>query len=286
MFARILRELAAGPVEDEVFERLDDPDEVAGVQPGVVHDAVLLLDPVEHAFEECDVDTHDGIPEHLHESTVGIPGEALPLGGLTQSEHRQVVQTDVQDGLHHARHGERRRADRQQQRVVHLPQPLAGGTLQRCQVFPDLAVQILRGLAGGQEVAARLGGDGEAGRNGQSHACHLREVGALVAEQIGHVTAALGEVVHVGTHDCHQPPRRNRALLSHWLTGTAFPEGPDGPSWGHPAPPAAGPGGQPVPPVGSEGPRRRTQRWPQAARDSGTSLADPRPPVLRPGGRG
>lgn len=237
LLGRVLRKRTTRTFEDEVLEHFDDPHEVADVQVGVVYDTVLVLDPAEDVFEERAVDAHDRTPEHLHEATVGIPREPLPVGDLGQAEHREVVQTDVQDGLHHARHGEPRpRPDREEQRVVHLSQPLAGSPLELRQVLGDLALQARGQLTCSQENAAGLRRDGEARRHGQAHAGHLREVRALASEQIGHVPAALGEVVHVGTHDCHQPPRRYRAHLSHWLVPHRFREGPDGPSWGRTGP--------------------------------------------------
>ena len=44
--------------------------------------------------------------------------------------------------------------------------------------------------------AAGLGGYGEAGRNGQAEAHHLREVSAFTAEEVRHRGAAFREAVY------------------------------------------------------------------------------------------
>jgi hypothetical protein len=63
-------------------------------------------------------------------------------------------------------------------------------------VLGHLVVQAGRQVAVAQVGHARLGGDDEPGRHGQAQVGHLGEVGALAAEQVLHVLAALGEVVH------------------------------------------------------------------------------------------
>ena len=50
------------------------------------------------------LNTHDHITIHLNESTVAIPGETLIATRLGQSLHGLIVQTKVQDGIHHTRH--------------------------------------------------------------------------------------------------------------------------------------------------------------------------------------
>ena len=59
------------------------------------------------------------------------------------------------------------------------------------------------------ECRADLGGDGEAGRDGQADAGHLGEIGALAAEQVAHLGAAL---VMAGAEAVH--PLGHRGLRS------------------------------------------------------------------------
>ncbi len=44
-------------------------------------------------------------------------------------------------------------------------------------------------------VAAGLGGDGEAWRHGQAQLSHVRQVGALAAQEVGYRGVAFGEAV-------------------------------------------------------------------------------------------
>ena len=61
----------------------------------------------------------------------------------------------------------------------------------------DLGAQLGRLVAGVEVDLAGLGGDREAGRHREPEVGHLGEVGALAAQQVLHVPAALGEVVDV-----------------------------------------------------------------------------------------
>ena len=62
------------------------------------------------------------------------------------------------------------------------------------------------------EIAADFGGDGEAGRDRQAERRHLRQIGALAAEQSLHLAAAIGLFRAEGIDPFrHQPLSRNRA---------------------------------------------------------------------------
>ena len=132
------------------------------------------------------VDGQHHVPEHRDEAAVAVPGEALVPGLLRQPLHRLIVQAEVEDGVHHARHRTRApRADRDQERV-------ARGRRAACRRRPR-AGQMRRATcghsAGGMLLAGRvvggpgLGGDGEAGRNRDADLGHLGQLAALAAQQ-------------------------------------------------------------------------------------------------------
>ena len=70
-------------------------------------DALLGFLLVDGVLEELSLDAHDDAREHLDEAAIGVPGEALVVGLLDESLDRLVVEAEVEDGIHHARHGER-----------------------------------------------------------------------------------------------------------------------------------------------------------------------------------
>ncbi len=196
LLARVLREVAAGLLGDDGLELLHEALEVARVEVDVGGDALGPLGLLQRLLEEVAVDAQDGLAEHLDEATVRVPGEPLVarLGG--EAGHGLVGEADVQDGVHHARHGELGAgADRDQQRVVGLAELLAHPLLEGLEVGGDLVAHRRRLGAALEVDLAGLGGDREAGGHGQSEVGHLGEVGPLPAEQVLEVLVALGEVV-------------------------------------------------------------------------------------------
>ena len=100
---------------------------------------------------------------------------------------RLLVEAEVEDRVHHARHRELGAgADGDEERVLRRrrsPCPTAASTLldRREDVVPEAGREL---LAGGEVVVAGLGGDGEAGGDRQPGVGHLGEAGALAAEQV------------------------------------------------------------------------------------------------------
>ncbi|GAA3235204.1 hypothetical protein GCM10020256_52900 [Streptomyces thermocoprophilus] len=197
LLARVLREVAAGLLLHDLLEGGDQLFEVGGLQVGVDRDLLGLLGLVEGVLEEVAVDAEDGLAEHLDEAPIGVPGEPLVAGLLGEALHGLVGEADVEDGVHHARHGELRTgAYGDQQRVVGLAELLAHALLQRLEVRTHLVTQCRGRLAALQVDLAGLGGDGEAGRDGKTQVGHLGEVRTFSAEEVLEVLVALGEVVN------------------------------------------------------------------------------------------
>ncbi|GAB3351427.1 hypothetical protein GCM10027452_20570 [Micromonospora halotolerans] len=197
-------------LDEDLLVRVDQPAQVVGVQVEVVRGALGPFGVVERVLELLARHLADGLAEHLDEAAVGVPGEAVVAAGLrAEPDHAAVVEADVEDGLHHAGHGELGAgAYRDQQRVLRVTELAAHLPLQRLQVRLDLGGQPVRLPAGRQVRLAGLGGDGEAGRDRQAEIGHLGQVGPLAAEQVLEVLVALGEVVDVLVLDrllrCHQ----------------------------------------------------------------------------------
>jgi hypothetical protein len=196
LLARVLREVPAGVGLDDALEGLDDLLQVGGVQVQVVTGALGRLRGLQRVLEQVALDAQHGLAEHLDQPTVGVPGEAVVTGLRGQALHRGVGEADVEDGVHHPGHRELGPGtDRDEQRVGGVAELLAHLLFQRVEVRTHLVAE--RGGLGAclQVDLARLGGDGEPGRDGKPEVGHLSEVRALAAEQILQVPVALGEVV-------------------------------------------------------------------------------------------
>ena len=194
--ARLLGELLAGVVHDDLLELVDELLQVLRLELDVGLDALARLDGVEGVAERLAVDAEDGLAEHLDQPAVGVPCEPLVARHLDEPEHGVVVEPDVQDGLHHPGHGElRSRAHAHQQRIGGVTESPPDLVLQPPQRHGDLHPQLV-GLATLLEVeAAGLGGDREARRHRQAQPRHLGEVRTLAAEQVLLVLVTLAEVV-------------------------------------------------------------------------------------------
>ncbi len=156
---------------------------------------------------------HD-VAVHGDEAAIGIVGEALVARGLGQTRGGLVIEAEVQDRVHHARHrGARARADRDEKRVRSIAELLAKQLLHLGDGKLDVGIEILREFAAGLvELGAHLGGDGEAGRHRHADVGHLGEVGTLAAEQVLHVFVTLGLAAAEEIHALH-------ALSGCWCFG-------------------------------------------------------------------
>ena len=205
--ARILGEVLAGLFLNDALEGFDEALEVLGGQLGVALHAALGLEVVEGVGEEVAVDVEDGLAEHLDEAAVGVPREALVTANGCEAENGLIVEADVQDGFHHAGHGELCAASHgDQERVGGVAEVAAHLILDAAQGAGDLGGKCLGNGRLLEVCAARLGGDREAGGNRQAELRHLGEVRSLASEQVLHGLVALGEVVHILDHRGPQLP--------------------------------------------------------------------------------
>ena len=71
---------------------------------------LFVLVVFDHGFEGIVIfafaflHTHDDVAVHLNETAVAIPRETLVLGRADEGLHRLVVEAEVQNRIHHARH--------------------------------------------------------------------------------------------------------------------------------------------------------------------------------------
>jgi hypothetical protein len=194
-------ELLAGILR-EVVECLQPARELLEgrhVELGVEPHAALDLDLRDLLLEARAGHATDHVTEHLHEPPVGVPGAAPVARALRQPLDGTVVEADVENRVHHAGHGVAgAAADGDEQRVGGVAEPAPGLRLEPADRLLDGVIEARRGDAAAAHVChARGRADGEARRHelGAKHARHLGDVGALAAEEISHLSRALGEIV-------------------------------------------------------------------------------------------
>lgn len=188
LLVRVLRE---GLVLIVLIDLLEDDDElleITGVQIDVVRDALGGLHLVDLFLKQALGHAHDDVRKHLHEAAVAVVSEAGVAGLFGQALDGRVVQAQVEDGVHHTGHGlARAGAHGHQQGIFHVAELLAGQLLKAPDMRENVRLDLRIDLAAVRVVLrAGLGRDGEALRHRHAGRGHLREAGALAAENVSH----------------------------------------------------------------------------------------------------
>ena len=106
----VLGEGAAGAPLDDGLVALDELFEFGGAQFVVMRDARLGADLFKRCFEGAGfvlaarVDPHYHVAIHLNEAPVAVVGEGLLAGLPRERRYGLVVEAEVENGVHHARH--------------------------------------------------------------------------------------------------------------------------------------------------------------------------------------
>ena len=189
-----MREFAAGVFLDERLELLDDLFEVAHGEFRIFNFGVIpaVFQLVDHDLERLIVFTgallhaHDHIAVHLNKPAVAIPREPFVLRGCDERENGGIVETEIQNRIHHARHRIARTGaygDEQRHRRL-VAELRAYDFFDVRDAVPDACFERLRiGLFIFVVISADFGGDGQPRRYRQADARHFREVGTFTAEQ-------------------------------------------------------------------------------------------------------
>ena len=168
--------------------------EVVGAELDVLGDALLGLHVVDELLEVFLADLHDDVGEHLDEAAVAVPGPARVLGLRGERLDDSLVEAEVEDRVHHARHGGAGAgADGDEKRILRVAEFLAGGLFEAVDVFHDLRHDVVGdGLAVVVIAGAGFGGDREALRDRKAERGHFGEVCALSSEEFAHVGVTFG----------------------------------------------------------------------------------------------
>jgi hypothetical protein len=176
---------------------------------------VLQLQLVECFFEVLVIDADDDVAEHVDQTAVRVIREPLVAGGVGQADDRLVVQTEVQNGVHHAGHRSRgARANGDQQRILQIAELLAEFLLERRHCLLDIVHQGFGELLAVFVVqSAALGRDRESRRHRQADAGHFRQICPFTAQQL--LLAAISLAACLAKVIGQLAARRSRSFLRH-----------------------------------------------------------------------
>ena len=199
LFLRVGGEVGADLFLVFGFELVGQLFEVVGGELDVLRDALLFLHRVDELFKVLFAHFHDDVGIHLDEAAVAVPSPAGVARLLGQNFDDFLVEAEVEDGIHHARHGSARaRTDGDEERVLLVAELFAADLFHLFDVLQDLGLDRRVDLAPVFIVlGASLGGDGEALRHGKAHARHFRKVRALAAEKLAHLRIAFREEIAI-----------------------------------------------------------------------------------------
>ena len=206
LFYRIRWEVCAQLVLVLSLELFSQSLQISSGQLYVELYALFFLHLVDELFEVLLADFHNNVREHLNETSVGVIYETLESRiriALDHCSNNVVVQTEVQDGVHHTRHRSTcTGTNGNQQRIVQIAELLAVDLFHLLNAVHDLSHDLVVDLAAVLIVlCAGLSCDGETLRYRQTDAGHLSQVCTLTAEEIPHGHVAFAK--HINPFVCH-----------------------------------------------------------------------------------
>ncbi len=179
----VLRERRIVLARDDRLEFLDQRLPVFRLHLGIVEEALVFLGDFQRFLEQSVIETQNNIRIHLDEAAIAVPGETRIAGSDREAFDRFVVESEIEDRVHHPRHRDRRaRADRNEQWIGLVAQRLADRALDMRDRLANRIQQFGGKRTALVEIAqAFLGGDREARGHRQADAGHFGEVAALPA---------------------------------------------------------------------------------------------------------
>ena len=193
LFVRILWEVALGMFLDDFLVFLDHFLQRLGVKIGVEMRLLLLLFRIKYFVKRGFRSLQYHVAEHLDKSPVGVGREARVVAAFGQRFHTLVVQSEIQDGIHHSGHGKlRARTNAYQQGILAGAEFLTLKRFQFCEGLFHLPVNRFRYMPLPHVFATSFRLDGKARRNGKSGVGHLGQTGALAAQIIFHLAVTIG----------------------------------------------------------------------------------------------
>ena len=169
------------------------------------------------------LNAHHDVAVHLKKTPIRIPREPSVVGFLRDDLNHFVVHPEVQNRVHHSRHGiARARAHRNKQRPLLVAKFFVRRFFDFGHCRGDFCFQLRRVRAVViVKITAHLGRERESWRHRQTYARHLVEVRAFATQQRFHgpgsISVAIAEVVNVTRRACFLSAGSFTRLKSRWL---------------------------------------------------------------------
>ncbi len=200
---RIVREFDTQDFLDPHLEGLGEVLQLFGGEFGIALVTLRVLDILHHAVQlladalaVLGLDAlgllHDDVGVHHDETAVGVIDETGVLGLLDEARDSLGAQTDVEDRVHHARHGGTGAgAAAHEERVLRVAELLAHDLFRGLEGGSDLRLEF-RSISATETVVlgAAFGRDRETGGNRHPEEVHFGEVRTLAAEELAHLAVA------------------------------------------------------------------------------------------------
>ena len=199
LLVNILRKTFFRPLFNELLVFFNQFLQIFRREIGIVSHFALLFEFLQNCVERLMVgivprlDAHDDIAIHLDKTPVAIVGKPRIAGFFGQSGDSFIVQAEVEDGVHHARHGiARPRADGKKERILGIAEFFAHLLFDRDDRLAHAGIQAIRvSLFIFVKIGADIGGDSKTGGHRQTDAGHFGQVGALSAEERFHAAVSV-----------------------------------------------------------------------------------------------
>ena len=193
LFLRIRREISTQFFLVEGLEANYKLTHVSLVKLGVEIDFLGEFDVVDDVLEFRFRKLHNDVRKHLNKSAVTVIGKARVIGEAGYRFSHLIVDPEVEDSVHHTRHGRPCTAShRYKQRIFLVAKFFPADFLHLFEVLEDLALDISRDHFSVFVITdASLSRDSKSLRNRHTQVCHLRKVCTLAPEKLSHIPIAL-----------------------------------------------------------------------------------------------
>ncbi len=173
--------------------------QVVSVQLHILLDALARLHLIDEGLKILLAHFHNHVGIHLDEPAVAVPGPAGVAGLGSHHRHHVLIEAQVQNGIHHARHrGPGAGTDRDQQGVFLIPELLTGDFLQLVHVGHDLGLDFIVNLAAILVIlGAGLRRNSKALGNRQSDVGHFGQIRPLATQKLPHFSVTLGKEIDI-----------------------------------------------------------------------------------------